>query len=92
MANRDNDIKEGFGGMNFSNKSKLFNEMPAYKSRSTKKTPNKIELNKSNNQFATGYDEARQFLEEYHYNLKIDLNSTQLNDVILAMVEYKNKS
>ena len=89
MANRDNDIKEGFGGMNFGKKSKLFHEMPDYKSRTTAKKP---KPSQASNQFATDYDNARQFLEDNHYHLKTELNSTNFDDVILAMLEYKNKS
>lgn len=92
MAKRDNEIKEGFGGMNFSKKSELFHEMPEYRSRTKKSTPKKTEQGKSNNQFSVDYDQARQFLEDNHYHLKTDLNSTQFNDVVLALLEYKNKS
>lgn len=40
---KENEITEGFKGMDFSGDSKLFNEMPSYKSRTTKKR----NLNKS---------------------------------------------
>ena len=65
--------------------------MPEYRSLTKKSTPKKTEQGKSNNQFAADYDQARQFLEDNHYHLKTDLNSTQFNDVVLALLEYKNK-
>ena len=34
---KENEITEGFGGMDFSGDSKLFNKMPNYKSRAVKK-------------------------------------------------------
>lgn len=89
MANRDNDIKEGFGGMNFGKKSKLFHEMPDYKSKSISKKP---KPSQASNKFTEDFDKARQFLEDNFYHLKTELNSTDFNDVVLALLEYKNKS
>ena len=86
MADIDNDIKEGFGGMNFGKKSKLFHEMPDYKSKTVSKKP---KPSQASNSFTVDYDNARQFLEDNYYHLKTELNSTDFNDVVLALLEYK---
>ena len=99
MSNKDKDIQQGFSGMNFGKKSKLFHEMPDYKSRSTKKQAlNELRQTKddaytNSNKTASQEElrlEAKSFIDKEHYHLNSDLISSQFADVITALVDYKN--
>ena len=98
MAKRDRDIKEGFTGMNFGNKSELFNEMPEYKSKaSKKKNLDELERGTRADSKKTSCQgklrlEAELFINKEHHHLKTDLSSSQFNDVVSALVEYKKIS
>ena len=88
MGSRDKDIKEGFTGMDFTKKSQLFEEMPHYKSR------NKGKVNTPNiaNPAVTVEDprkHAIDYLSSEHSHLTKDLNSSELNHVVSALVGYK---
>jgi hypothetical protein len=99
MSNKNKDIKQGFSGMNFGKKSKLFHEMPDYKPKATKKrTLNELRQTKDsvykNPNKKVSHEklrlEAEAFIDKEHYNLKADLNSAQFADMITALVDYKN--
>lgn len=90
MSNKDKDIQQGFSGMNFGKKSKLFHEMPNYKPKVSKqKNINELKQSKTVSQENLRLN-AESFVEKEHYHLKSDLNSSQFADVITALVEYKN--
>jgi hypothetical protein len=87
MAKRDRDIKEGFDGMNFGNKSKLFHEMPEYRSRTQQSRNTKQESPKK--KVMTESEKASEFLDKNCDFLRKDLSSEKFNKLIKAVVSYK---
>ena len=94
------DIKEGFKGMDFAKESKLFNEMPGYKSKQPKKrTMNELRQTKdavytnppvNNDSNATLRKEAKLFLDKNFPQFKEIMNEIDYTLVITALVKYKN--
>ena len=88
--------------MDFSGESKLFHNMPDYKSKTAKKrTINELRQTKDSvyknpTKASPSYEklrkEAEDFIIKEHSNLKVDLNGAQFTDVITALVDYKNNN
>jgi len=90
MAKRDKDIKEGFTGMDFTKKSQLFDEMPEWKPKYGKRPVNPTTPKDTPKD--TSKDDrtlAKEFIDDNYNNLIVDLNASELESVISALVEYK---